>query len=93
MITKTLIRQDDTTRIELWRSPSSFHLRTEYLEPGFEDTPNNWWAYKTPFVYDMDARQWVIYYRAGEENIPHLNKSERKQCARLIAEYEDELPF
>lgn len=73
--------------------PDNWHLRTEYLEPGFEDTPENWWAYKTPFVYDPGVRKWEINYRAGEENIPHLNRAERKRCADLIEQYENELPF
>lgn len=87
------IRTDENTRITLRLTPDNWHLRTEYLEPGFENVPANWWAYKTPFVRDLNVGKWVIYYRQGEENIPHLNRKEHRQCADMIEQYENELPF
>lgn len=87
------IRKNESAVITLRLNPDNWHLRTEFLEEGFEDTPGNWWAYKTPFVYDTNSRTWEINYRAGEAWIPHLTRAERKRCAELINGYENELPF
>ena len=87
------IRNNQSAVITLRINPDNYHLRTEFLEQGFEDTPGNWWAYKTPFVYDTNARRWEIDYRIGEAWIPHLTRAERKRCAELIDGYENKLPF
>ena len=87
------IRREENTRIELRLRPNDWHLRTEYLEPGFPDPPGNWWAYKTPVVYDTNARRWEINYRTGEEWIPHLTRAEAERCAEIISEFDNELFF
>lgn len=87
------IRREENTRIELRLRPDDYHLRTYFIEPGFESVENSEWVYKTPFVFDTNARRWEINYRTGEEWIPHLTKAERKRCADLIDRYENELPF
>jgi hypothetical protein len=87
------IRYEANTRINLRLRPDDYHLRTEHLEEGFQDVPGNWWAYKTPFVFDTNARRWEINYRTGEEWIPHLTRAEAERCAEIISEFENELPF
>lgn len=87
------IRRDQNTRIVLRLRPGGWYLRTYFTEPGFESVENSEWIYKTPFVYDTNARRWEINYRTGEQWIPHLTRAERKRCAELIGRYENELPF
>ena len=87
------IRRDQNTRIVLRLRPGGWHLRTYFIEPGFESVENSDWIYKTPFVYDTNARRWEINYRTGEEWIPHLTRAEAERCAEIISEFENELTF
>jgi len=87
------IRRDQNTRIVLRLRPGGWHLRTYFTEPGFESVENSEWIYKTPLVYDTNARRWEINYRTGEEWIPHLTRAEAERCAEIISEFENELPF
>lgn len=90
---KVTIRQEENTTIGLCLYPDNYYLRTHFIEPGFESVENSEWIYRTPFVYDMNARRWEINYRDGEEWIPHLTRAEAARCAELIDEFENELPF
>ena len=87
------IRRDKNARIVLRLRPGGWHLRTYFTEPGFESVENSEWIYKTPFVYDTNARRWEIYYRTGEQWIPHLTRAEAERCTEIISEFENELPF
>jgi len=87
------IRRDKNARIVLRLRPGGWHLRTYFTEPGFESVENSEWIYKTPFVYDTNARRWEINYRTGEEWIPHLTRAEAERCTELISEFENELFF